>query len=203
MSCDSLVHKSEKIITLWLLVVTLPWILAATRSSQSKGIAASRASIEDHLRRELEATAKRFLVIIEKGDPKEFPLLCSRKGVVFGIDQPEISLAAIRRQIDKKEGVYCLLFDTDCLRKDDAVLWGKEGPPARTEPLYSYREIFRKTLPRELNASVSRISGVWSGYVTLALKRQPVIQSGQVEKPLEFEFVYEKRQWKLVAIPYY
>src|SRR5437879_6559939 len=75
---------------------------------------------QEKLEQDLKTTGNKLLRIIENGDPQALSALCSKKGVVFGIDQPEISLREIQKQIRGKYGVYCLIFDTTCLRKHPA-----------------------------------------------------------------------------------
>ena len=158
-----------KIIHLPLVLLLFPCSFTPQREDQRARRDPPKALNTHTLQRDLELEAERLLTVVENGDPKEVLLLMSTKGVVLGVDEPRIPLGAIRRQFDSKDGLYCALFDTQCLRKEDAAERAKAGAPLRAEPLYSYREILQKASARELKVSVSRISGLWSGYVTVDL----------------------------------
>ena len=92
---------------------------------------------EEKLKRGLEKTANEFLVLLESGDPVDFSAVISRKGVVFGIEPPPISFRETQKQIKQKEGVYCLLFASECLRREEEEFWKSRNrePPRRANPL--------------------------------------------------------------------
>lgn len=180
----------------FILSTPLVYCQQTTTANQNKEKAPARTASEEKLKQELELTGKRLLTIMEKGDPKELIALCSRSGVEFGIDWPPISLPNIRKQVEKKEGIYCVLFDTKCLRKEDEAFWGKEGPP---EPIYSYRELFQKASSRDVKVFVLH-EPTLMGQVSVYLRGGP--SDKLLENPKDFFFVYEDGKWKLAAVPY-
>lgn len=183
-----------------LLITSLIHCQGGNNLSKGEGKAPAITVSEEKLRRELERAAHKLIAIIEKGDPKELLSLCSRAGVAFGIDWPEISLEEIRKDIEKKEDIYCVLFDTECLRKWHDELRRKYGAPARTEPLYSYRELFAKASSREVKVFVLR-EPTLGGQVSVYLKGGPAEEDP--ENPKYFGFAYEDGKWKLTAVPYH
>ncbi|MEE8201356.1 MAG: hypothetical protein V3R29_09330, partial [Candidatus Acidoferrales bacterium] len=108
----------------------------------------------------------------------------------------------IQEDIDKKKGIYCGLFDTQCSRERDKRLRAKYGAPARTEPLFSYRELLRGASQRDVRFNVSRPGGILIGVLTIRLEGGPV-EELRDNNPLVFEFSYEDGKWKLDGVPYW
>jgi hypothetical protein len=134
------------------------------------------------------------LEVLKKGDPRDLPLLCAKQGVVFGADMPPLSPATIRNQVEQKKGVYCGLFDTGCLRYEDAAQRAKAGAPPRTETLFSYRDRLARAAEIQLKIAVSgRL-----GNVRVILK-----EDVQPNEPMELQFIHEAGVWKLTAVPFY
>jgi hypothetical protein len=155
------------------------------------------AQTKGQLKTGLEKAANDFLSLIEKGDPKQLVGHCSQQGVLFGVDAPPVSRAVIRENIDKKKGIFCGFFDTDCMRREDSAERARNGALPATEPLYSYRERLLKASGREVRVSL-RADFPTSGSVFVALKNDV-----QAHRPLEFEFEYEKGEWRLSGISFW
>ena len=185
-----------KAVLICALIAPLAYCQEPRPTDKKKPTTLAKSPTEDELRRRLEESANKLLTIIQRGDPKQLLLFCSRKGVVFGVDEPAIRLSVIRKQIEAREGIYCTFFDTDCARRKDAEDRAKAGAPPSVEALYSYRERVVKAVASELRVSVYQIAGVWSGTVVVTLKGDV-----QPNAPMEFEFAYESGSWKLTALP--
>jgi len=167
-------------------------LAVSTHAPEYEQKGTSRPSRDEKLKQELGATAKKLVEAIEKGDPAEFLAFCSRRGVNFGTDEPDMPLGEIRKQIQGRYGVYCLLFDTACLRKQPG--WERE---------YSYRELISMAAEREIKVSkeIVREPGGLPGDVLICLKGGPVEKVPHMN-PLVFQFLRERGKWKLGANPY-
>jgi hypothetical protein len=182
-----------KLFLMCILVTTSNNCQVAGRHPEAGGSLPGPTSKGD-LKRGLERVANELLAIIEKGDPKEFPSVCSVRGIVLGVDMPPIAVAVVRKHIAQKQGVYCGLFDTKCLRQEDEADRAKAGASPRPEPLYSYRDRLLRASARDVKVAVSgRLGNV----------RIVLTENVQPAEPMEFEFVYEGGGWKLSAIPFY
>ncbi len=168
--------------------VALYWILAQLSLTGT----ASQARSEDReiVQQQLVAIGKRLTAAIEIGNAEEFLSFCSRRGVVFGTDQPEIPLREMRKQIRGKYGIHCLLFDTSCLRKQVGF-----------ERRYSLRDLISAASKKELKVGIVREPGVFAGDVRIYLKGGP-IENVPAMNPLEFQFFRERGFWKLGVVPY-
>lgn len=177
--------------------LTVSYLLLGIQSHASCGPRTPQKCSRHNLASELERTADQFIDAVKSGESKTFLALVSRQGVVFGVDVPPLSFEMIRTQISRKQGVYCGLFDTSCLRQGDARERANLGVPASKEPIYSIREQLRQANSLNVRAGVSRAGASWLGLVTVEL-RKDLFQS-----PLEFEFVYEEGRWRLSGLPGY
>jgi len=84
----------------------------------ARGISVQSPSTQERVPAGLKEAVDKFMAILEKGQPDGLFGLASSEGVVFGIESDPMPVSRVRDELRKKEGIYCLLFDTDCLRKE-------------------------------------------------------------------------------------
>ena len=94
---------------------------------------AARAATSDE---ELKKGAEKFVALIETRNPSALLDLFSEQGTSFtsgtyALPKAEYSLAEIRRDFEAKTGVYCVFFDTACLREADS----KERASQKARPI--------------------------------------------------------------------
>ena len=169
------------------LLLTLPFGDVASTQQPAK------APTGEQLEQELDAAATRLLRLLEKGEPGGFAALCSADGVLFGAARESTPLEDLRAAFAKKQGAYCLLFSTECLRASRAAT----TRPADL-PLFSLRDRLLKASKREADLEVNRVEGTWVGDVFLRLEGAPGVATGR--QPIEFSFGYEEGRWRLIAI---
>lgn len=184
--------------------LSLSFLIALVLHGQNSGGNCARRSLgpkatsESKLRADLQQTVGKLLATLERGQPQDLLPLCSRFGVVFGVDVPAVPPATIRKEIEQKVGVYCGLFESECLRRENASARAKAGAPPISEPIYSYRDRLLKASAREVKIAISRQGSSWVSDVTVTLKGDV-----QPHEPIAFEFMCEHGQWKLNAVPFY
>jgi hypothetical protein len=66
----------------------------------------------------LEIVVEQFVAALRERDEGALTQQFSKDGVAFGIDSDTMPLTAIRKRMRKNEELYCLFFDTQCLRRD-------------------------------------------------------------------------------------
>ena len=185
------------LVPLLICIATLQFV-----SVHAGGQIAAHESDHDKLQRALEQSAVDLIGILEKREPAALLDIISKRGVVFGLEPPPIQWDEVRRQFAQKRGTYCLLFDSECARKEDAAARKKAGAPDRKEPLYSYREMFRLFQKRSMRVSVSGSPRGWGGQVTITFLPMAENESEGQPELINFLFAYERGQWKLTAIVY-
>ncbi len=146
----------------------------------------------EKLQRDLDIEAKNLIDLILGGEPSTLVSHCSERGVAFGTDTPPISKGKIERRLARKEGTYCVLFDTQCLQKIPAH-----------QNRHSYRDLMAKASSRKLETHLIARDpdGTQGGWLRVSLAGGP-LHDGAKEYSLEFEFRYEHGKWKLLAVPY-
>jgi hypothetical protein len=95
--------------------------------------AETRAGTSDE---ELKKGAEKFVALIESKSPSALLDLFSEQGTSFisgtyALPKAEYSPAEIRKDFETKTGVYCVFFDTACLREADS----KERARQRARPI--------------------------------------------------------------------
>lgn len=149
----------------------------------------------EELEKEFAQAVEQFLALLESGEPEKFPDLCSEDGVVFGLDPPAIPLKKIREEIENRTGIYCLLFDTACLRKQAA---GQKSGKPDSGRLLSVRERLRSATAREARIALTAVDELWAGDLQLELEfpaPPPRRREG-----IEFSFERTGGGWRLIAI---
>ena len=66
----------------------------------------------------LEELQQRFLLAIKEKKADRFLGFVSEGGIYLGVDGEKLPKSNLARQIKMKKGVYCLLFDSACLRTE-------------------------------------------------------------------------------------
>ncbi len=155
-----------------------------------------QAKSDEQLKEELQQTANKFLASLKEGNPKDMILYISRRGVVFGVDEPPTSAAEIADEINKKTGIFCGLFNTECMRREDAIERMKAGVPPSSDPVYSYREQLVTGSIQGIRVGVSNHPR--TGLVNVTFKRE-----GRWFGAMEFNFLLEGGVWKLSGVPEY
>lgn len=156
---------------------------------------------EQTLKEELLNTAKQFLTTLEQGDVSGFSEMISTKGVVIGHEPPPIARNEVLKQLKNREGAYCVLFDTCCLKKE----WDS-GSENNSRNLRSYQEVLQKASNRKMKVFVrwssdSIFGSTWSGQLTVQLDTTNKTDSW-LGDTLDFGFIYENDSWKLMAVTY-
>jgi hypothetical protein len=139
------------------------------------------------LEAELRQTSSAVVDAIKSGDPDKLMPYLSPRGVVLGVDDPRVSLAAIRKEMSDKTGIYCLLFDSGCL-----VTEAKKGRYKAKKPslddILSYRDYLQKNTP------ALRV-GLWQ---SSSCGGSTTSKDGY----LDLEFERASGGWKVTVIPY-
>jgi hypothetical protein len=141
------------------------------------------------LEQELSNTASQAIAAIKSGKPENLMPFFAAKGVYLGVDGPLVSLRSLHEQMSARTGVYCLLFDSLCLKKEVDESRKKAGASHSSEEILSFRDHILKSnlAPKSvLYADPSFCGGTTgdgSSLITLEWERQP-------------------EGWKIVAIPY-
>jgi hypothetical protein len=144
--------------------------------------------------KELEVTVQKFLNILEKGQPADMLSMVSKTGVAFGIDSDPIPFLQIQSQFRQKKGVYCFLFDTDCLRNEELQEWKKAYHTGNIKAIISLREAIRFASSRKVHISAE-------GSVTWNLKLEGSPAEDEINEMI-FGFALEQNTWKLTGVSY-
>lgn len=167
------------------------------RASQETSGQKAAGSVRD----DLSDTSRKFVSMIEGGEPSELLDFWSKSGVTFGVDGAVVSRRQLVKQLQQKLDLYCFFFETSCLRKQDEEQRHAAKAPPRKNALYSYRDLLRAAKSKEFKLSQRRDSGVVVGHVQVLLNLGDDI-SGDRIRVLEFIFADEKGGWKLTSVPY-
>jgi hypothetical protein len=105
-------------------------------------------------------------------------------------------------EFTSKKNLYCFLFDTRCLQKEDEQDRKKAGLGARPNTLKSYRELLLQAPSPKVEAHVTRQGQSWSGQLRVFVTGGQKATPDEAIPPLEFLFALEDGQWRLTAILY-
>ncbi|MFQ5684738.1 MAG: hypothetical protein ACE5HC_15905 [Candidatus Binatia bacterium] len=139
---------------------------------------------------DLNAAGEKLVQIIKDADTEGFIRLCDSDGIGLEPDI-ELTIDDIRNQMRQKKGLYCLLFDTECLQEESG-----------NDSYKSYRDLFRSAHNLKISASLSyefpegRLGGVgvkWEG------DPDPSEVTSGKQFPA-FMFIYRNSTWKLNEI---
>jgi hypothetical protein len=144
--------------------------------------------------KELDATVQKFVVILQNGDTEGFLGIASHEGISFGIDSDPIPFRKIESQIHQKRGVYCFLFDTACLRREELQEWKKAKHSGNIKGIISLREALQSASSKKINVSPE-------GWVSwkLGLEGNP---AADIINGTTLGFALEHGDWKLGEVQY-
>ncbi len=144
-------------------------------------------------------TANRLLRVIKKKDIVGFVGLLSRRGAGFGVDQPFQSVGQIKNQLEKREGVYCLLFSTQCISTSNyALLFSTD--PVLSKWKISYSEWLNTSQWLAIEGELlDAPNGDFCGGLVTAHRREGSKNAPDV---IELEFIFENGRWRLANTPY-
>ena len=149
------------------------------------------AGIQSHvLEQELNGAASAAITAIKSGSPERLMPLFATKGVFLGVDGPLVRLSSIRKQLATRTGIYCVIFDSTCLREEVNKGLKKAGATASDEEILSFRD---------------RILKKSGAGIKTALADDPsscgaTTSDGSALFDIEWERT--SKGWKIVAIPY-
>jgi hypothetical protein len=186
-------NLSRNILTLALICLSV-LALSNTRLFGAQANPTAKSPPREQTPKKLEEAVQKFVDILEKGQPEDLLGIVSKDGVVFGIDSDPIPFLQIQTQIRQKKGVYCLLFDTDCLRSEELQYWKKAKHSGNIKAVISFREAIRSASSRKINVSPD-------GGVAWNLKLEGSPAEGNMNATT-FGFDLELNTWKLTSIEY-
>jgi hypothetical protein len=103
---------------LMLLVAAGPALQRGYDRNGSSVFQGVRDSAKPPSKESLEAAVEQFVEALKNHDEQALTVQFSKDGVAFGIDSDPMPLQAIRKSMKKNEKLFCLFFDTQCLRRD-------------------------------------------------------------------------------------
>ena len=174
---------------------------AATASQQppAQTGAALGVKVDRVLNPELERLQHGFLSAIREGDSQAFLSYVSRHGVSLGVEPADVTRREIIREITQKKGIFCMLFDSECLTSEDAQrrFKGKRIPDGFK--VCSYREMLAKPDEINVSTSVDDYGGAPRAEIIVHITNYTCSDTPDM---WSFIFRREKSGWKLVAFPY-
>src|SRR6266567_6174518 len=129
--------------TRWIVALTVAALISPRigLTQTSKETTRCPANIQKHeLENELSRAAAQAIKAIISGQPEQLMPLFSSTGVEVGVDGPMMSIAAIRKEMANRIGIYCLVFDSRCLSKQTNLGRKKAGMPLLKGETLSYRD---------------------------------------------------------------
>jgi hypothetical protein len=142
------------------------------------------------LDQELDGAASALISAIKSENPKNLMALLAANGVYLGVDGPLVPLTSIRKQMATRSGVYCVIFDSACLRKEVNESRKRSGATATDEEILSFHDHILKesdvAIKTTLAADTSSCGATTSDGSAL----------------FDLEWERTSKGWKIVAIPY-
>lgn len=129
-------------------------------------------------------------ILIDK-DTTKFLSLIGSSGVSFGVDGEKQFKEQVSTQFERKEGVYCFLFDSRCLARETGRK--RQAPPCSLHDMVKGKNAW----------SVDHQIGQQGGETQIYLVLKPnneVCPNGK--DSVGFVFVQVTDGWALVAVPY-
>jgi hypothetical protein len=136
---------------------------------------------------DLEKLEQSFVLAIKAKDTEAFLRLVSDGGMYLGVDAEKSSKKAIANQIGARKGVYCLLFESACLRAETR------------RDTCSYSQLLSDGDEEHTSTTLGNFDNRAQAELTVMV-RNDKCNSGP--ESLSFIFNHEPSGWKLVAIPY-
>jgi hypothetical protein len=159
-------------------------------------VADATAALPD---KELRVGAAKFVATVETKNTSALLALFSKQGTSFisgtyALPKVHYSLAEIHKDFESRSGVYCVFFDTACLREVDS----KERARQQANPprilLRSVIDLLASTKQRRF---VTYPESAFNNKVTLLLSSRTTETARLGEDALNFYFRWEDGEWKL------
>jgi hypothetical protein len=161
----------------------------------------TRAGTSDE---ELKKGAEKFVALIESKNPSALLDLFSEQGTSFisgtyALPKADYSPAEIRKDFETKTGVYCVFFDTACLREADSKERSRQAARPIQIPLTSVFDLVQTAKVRKfVTFDVSSMNGM----VALVLTNLSAPEARIGRDAVEFYFRLEQGQMKLRNIEF-
>ena len=169
-------------------------------SPQGDGAKAGTKSVEvAGSASQLKQRAQEFAALLETGKSADLGHWISREGVSIGVDTDPISVTLVQQQVGEQKGIFCLLFDTECLRKNDREKRKQAHAASLDRSLYSYWDLLRKSRSKKLDTYEQQTPTGHVGRLTIRIENGDQIKDNETLE-MEFMFVPEGDSWKLSAI---
>ena len=142
-------------------------------------------------RESLEAAARQFVGALKNGDAGSILQQFSKKGVVFGIDSDPLPWNKIKQQMKKGGDLYCLFFDTQCLRKDPSF-----------QKQSALRDILVGGKSYRMQVAVGEEFHRRTGFVRLFVESNPD-RTQEGKEFCDLGYVFEDHAWKISEVQYF
>jgi hypothetical protein len=149
----------------------------------------------------LEETTQKFILAIRGGSPLELLGYWSDDGVSFGVDGDPVSKQQYREQVKQKGDLFCLFFDSGCLRRWANAARGGSSKRGANAVLYSYRDLLTQSKAATPKVSQRKEAGISAGDLKIRIENGDNLK-GNEQTELEFAFALEKGTWKLTSVIY-
>ena len=125
----------------------------------------------------------KVFAVLRAGDTKAFLAYVPETGVSLGRDAPLTTRAEIKRQLHERRGLVCKLFDSACLKANEAQC--------------SYRELL--TASEQVHTASSEVtrSGVRQAVLVARVENRRCPD----QKLIDFIFNLQGDSWQLFSIP--
>jgi len=153
---------------------------------------------------ELKKGAEKFVALIESKNPSALLELFSEQGTSFisgtyALPKAEYLPAEIRKDFETKTGVYCIFFDTACLRETDSKERVRQGARPIQIPLTSVFDLVATAKVKKF--ATFDVSGM-NGMVALVLTNVAPPEARTGRDAVVFYFRSEQGQMKLRNIEF-
>ena len=153
---------------------------------------------------DLKRGAEKFVAVVESRNSEALLNLFSEQGTSFisgtyALPKAEYSPTEIRKDFEKRTGVYCVFFDTTCLREEDAKERARQKARPIQIPLTSLIDLVTTAKIRKYETfDVS----VKNGMVALVLTDVAPPKARTGRDAIVFYFRFEDGQMKLRNIEF-
>jgi hypothetical protein len=158
----------------------------------------AKPAAENRTDPDLKGSVEQLILVLESGRPEDFSELVSREGVCLGVDCELTSLEEIKTEIQGKQGSYCELFDSICLRMELRARWRK-AKKEQIEEVLSFRDMFKAGVGRDVEIQNNGSAHILIHYKDLSNGGK----FGFRPEEMDFAFAKEDGNWKLTAMSAY
>jgi len=161
----------------------------------------TRATTSDD---DLKRGAEKFVTAVESKDASALLDPFSEQGTSFisgahALARASYKRSEIRKEFETKTGVYCIFFDTKCLREADSKEGGRQKAPPIRVPLRSIIDLVATAKQKRF---VTYAISAANGEVTLLCCDRTPDTARQGEDAVNFYFRKENGEWKLRNVEY-